>query len=72
MSHTEMRTINKLTVADRLEVSDDIRLFRVESIEGAMRFADGRRKVHLRSIDGAASVMLVRGGRELVRVVVDD
>jgi hypothetical protein len=72
MSHTELRTINKLAVADRLELSQDVRLFRVVSIEGEMKRPDGRRKVHLRSIDGTTCIMLVRGGREFVRLVVND
>jgi hypothetical protein len=72
MSHTELRAIEKLAVADKLEVSDDVRLFRVVSVGAEAKSADGRRKVHLRSSDGATRVTLVRAGRELVRVVVDD
>jgi hypothetical protein len=72
MSHTELRTINKLAVADRLELSEDVRLFRVLSIELPPSAADGRRKVNLQSMDGATRIMLVRQGREFVRVVVED
>lgn len=72
MSHTELRTINKLAVADRLELSEDVRLFRVLSIELSPSAADGRRKVNLQSMDGATRIMLVRQGREFVRVVVED
>jgi hypothetical protein len=68
----QLRAVNKLAPADRVEVSDDIRLFRVVSINGEVKSAGGRRKVHLRSIDGVTRVMLVRGGDEMVRVMVDD
>lgn len=72
MSHTELRAINKLVPADRLELSEDVRLFRVVSIVGDTKTVDGRRKVHLRSADGITRIMLVRTGRELVRLYVGD
>ena len=71
MSHTELRTINKLAVADRLELSEDVRLYRVLSIDSASAAPQGRRKVNLQSLDGATRIMLVRQGHEFVRVVVD-
>ena len=71
MSHTELRAINELVPADRLELSEDVRVFRVMSIDGDTATIDGRRKVHLRSADGVTRIMLVRTGRELVRLVVD-
>lgn len=72
MSHTELRAIHKLNVADSLELPEDVRVFRVVAIEGETHLLDGRRKVHLRSVDGLTRIMLVRAGRELVRLVVDD
>jgi hypothetical protein len=72
VSHTELRTINKLAVADKLELTADVRLFRVVSIAWNTSASDGRRKVNLQSMDGATRIMLVRQGREFVRVVVDD
>lgn len=72
MSHTQLRAVHRLAVSDRLAVSEDVRLFRVMSIEGETRSLDARRKVHLRCVDGTTSIMLVRTGRDLVRLVIDD
>jgi hypothetical protein len=71
MSHTELRTINKLAIADKLELSEDVRLYRVLSIEPATAAPRGSRQVNLQSLDGTTRIMLVRQGHEFVRVVVD-
>jgi len=71
MSHTEMRAIDDLSLSDRLVLSEDVRLFRVVSIARAAP-VHGRRKVRLQSVDGATRIMLVRPGREMVRLVMDD
>jgi hypothetical protein len=72
MSHIELRAVNQLAPADHLELSEDVRVFRVMSVDGDTATVDGRRKVHLRSADGITRLVLVRPGRELVRLVVDD
>ena len=72
MSHTELRAIDNLALSDRLLLSEDVRPFRVLAIERESSTAQGRCKVHLRSIDGATRITLVRTGRELVRLVLDD
>ena len=70
-THTEMRAVDELSVADKLQLAEDVRLFRVMSIErkGA---PEARRKVNLRSSDGATRLTLLRRGSALVEVCVDD
>jgi hypothetical protein len=72
MSHTELRSIDELKLTDTLVLSEDVRLFRVVSIDGGVAHLQGRRRVHLRSIDGARRITLVRAGREQVRLLVDE
>jgi len=66
---TELRAVGMLQTADVLQVSSDRRLYRVLSVGRAAGDADARCKVTLVSLDGTASAMVVRAGRELVRVV---
>ena len=68
MNATELRPVFNLVVSDVLQVSNDVRFFRVVLVERSAT-PDGRYKVHLRSLDDTATVMLVRGGRETVLVV---
>ncbi len=68
MNATELRPVFNLTTADVLQISNDIRFFRVALIEKG-ESAAGRYKVHLRSLDGISTALLVRGGREMVLVV---
>lgn len=69
MTHTELRSVDSLRVADMLEFADDVRLFRVMRIEGRPGAADAKLKMHLRSVDGKTQVVMVRSARDSVRVV---
>lgn len=69
MNATELRAVHKLTKADVLLSSSDRRLFRVTGIERRSDEPDARCKVFLRSLDETVTMIMVRAGRELVRVV---
>ncbi|KQT13268.1 hypothetical protein [Ramlibacter sp. Leaf400] len=61
-----LRTVRKLSVADLLQLTNDPHLYRVTALE---QLLNGRWKVELRSIDAAASVVLVRSGTDQVFVI---
>jgi hypothetical protein len=69
MTQSEMRAVHRLVAADVVEITDDVRLFRVLKIEKASSDQGARCKVHLCSMDGQTHVMLLRGGRELIRCI---
>jgi hypothetical protein len=66
MNHFELRSIRELSIADVLEVSGDVRLFRVMHIDSVDRI--GMRKVHVLSMDGKTRVTLLRQPGDQVRV----
>ena len=70
MKHLELRAVQSLLVADLLEISDDVRVFRVMRIDGGGGAPEAKRKLYVRSLDGSTQLTLVRTGREQVRVVV--
>jgi len=72
MSRTVLKAVDRLEPADRLLFSDDVRLWRVVVIRRAKGPAEGSRKVHLRSLDGATRLMLLRRGSDMVSLVVDE
>lgn len=61
-----LRTIRKLSMKDILQLANDPLLYRVVALE---QLLGGRWKVVLRSMDAAASVVLVRSGTDQVFVV---
>jgi hypothetical protein len=61
-----LRTIQKLSKTDILQFANDPRLYRVVTLE---KVPSGRWKVMLRSLDGAASRMLMKAGTDQVFVV---
>lgn len=67
MKATALRAVHTLSTLDILQVSSDPRFFRVTGVERSA--AGARYKVMLLSLDGEASVMLVRDGREMVLAV---
>jgi hypothetical protein len=69
MSKSEMRAIHRLATTDLVEIVGDVRVFRVTHVERSSPDPGARCKVHLRSMDGRANVMLVRAGHDLVRCV---
>jgi hypothetical protein len=69
MTHFELKPVRHLAVADLLELPEDVRLYRVMRIEGDLG-ADAQRKVHVRSLDGSTHFMLVRQGKDQVRVAI--
>lgn len=66
-----LRTVLKIAVTDVLQLGNDPRLFRVVAVELSRSGPDARCKVLLRSMSDDAEVMLVRGGRELVQIVLN-
>ena len=70
MKNLELRAIRNLLVADLVEISDDVRVFRVMRIEGGSAAPEAKRKVFVRSLDGSTQLILARTGREQVRVIV--
>lgn len=66
MKANVMRAIHKLSTTDILQLANDPHLYRVLSLE---RMLSGRWKVTLRSLDGAANVLLVRSATDQVFVV---
>jgi hypothetical protein len=68
MKANARRTIRKLSMTDILQFANDPRLYRVIARE---KLLSGRWKLMLRSLDEAASLMLVRSGTDQVFVVTD-
>lgn len=66
MRANAVRTIQKLSMNDLLQLSNDPRLYRVMSLE---RILGGRWKVALQSIDATANAVLIRSGTDQVFVV---
>lgn len=66
MNHFELRSIRQLSVADVLELSGDVRLFRVMHIDGDG--PTGTRKIKVLSTDGKTRVTLTRQPGDQVRV----
>lgn len=66
MNQFELRSIRELSIADVLEVSGDVRLFRVMHIDSGNRI--GMRKIHVLSMDGKTRVTLLRQPGDQVRV----
>lgn len=66
MRANALRTIQKLSMNDLLQLTNDPRLYRVMSLE---RTLGGRWKVALQSIDAKANAVLIRSGTDQVFVV---
>lgn len=66
MKANALRTVQKLKMTDILQLANDPLLYRVMALE---QLLSGRWKVVLRSMDAAASVVLVRSGTDQVFVV---
>jgi hypothetical protein len=66
MKANALRAVHKLSLADILQLANDPHLYRVLALE---KMLSGRWKVTLRSLDGAANVMLVRSATDHVFVV---
>ncbi|TFZ06122.1 hypothetical protein EZ313_05625 [Ramlibacter henchirensis] len=69
MSDTELRTVSRLRAADVLQINNDVRLFRVLSVEKLTGQFAGRCKVLLRSLDDSGDVTLMRAPGDLILVV---
>jgi hypothetical protein len=66
MKANALRTVQKLSMTDLLQLANDPRTYRVVALE---QLLSGRWKVVLRSMDAAAGVVLVRSGTDHVFVV---
>ncbi|KQT07557.1 hypothetical protein [Ramlibacter sp. Leaf400] len=66
MKANALRTVRKLAMTDILQFANDPHLYRVVALE---QMLGGRWKVMLRSLDEAATLMLVRSGTDQVFVV---